>query len=177
MLLLSHATIAEDRGTTTLQVNGVSTENPYLARVQQSISAQWIAPPVNLTQQPIRVVVGFRFHKSGGVSNIVIEGTSGNDYYGLAAIRAVYAAKPLLSFPPEMSQQYLDARFTFETGNVSVLEKEAERAEREKSARQENEERQAKGDAELQALKERQEGRGGQTKIGKKLKSRRIVYT
>lgn len=101
---------------TALQANGVAAGNPYLARVQQLISAQWVAPPVDVTSQALQVVVSFRLDKSGRVTNIEIERKSGNDYYDLAARRAVHLANPLPSFPDNMSQPYFDAHFSFAVG-------------------------------------------------------------
>jgi TonB family protein len=101
---------------TTLQASGVAMGNPYLALVQRRISAQWTAPPVDTTGQPLQVVVKFRLDKSGRLSDVVVERTSGNEYYDLAARRAVLAANPLPSFPPDMSQLFLDAHFSFAVG-------------------------------------------------------------
>jgi colicin import membrane protein len=54
--------------------------------------------------------------KTGQVSGIVVERTSGNEYYDLAARRAVLSANPLPSFPPDMAQSYFDAHFSFAIG-------------------------------------------------------------
>jgi len=101
---------------TTLQASGVATGNPYLALVQRRISEQWTAPPVDITSQSLQVVVKFRLDRSGKVTNIDIERKSGNDYYDLAARRAVLLANPLPSFPDNMSQPYFDAHFSFAVG-------------------------------------------------------------
>ena len=101
---------------TTLQASGVATGNPYLSLVQRRISAQWTAPPVDMTGRPLQVVVKFRLDKSGRLSDVVVERTSGNEYYDLAARRAVLSANPLPSFPPDMSQPFLDAHFSFAVG-------------------------------------------------------------
>ena len=101
---------------TTLQASGVAMGNPYLALVQRRISAQWTAPPVDMTGQALQVVVKFRLDKSGRLSDVVVERTSGNEYYDLAARRAVLSANPLPSFPSDMSQLFLDAHFSFVVG-------------------------------------------------------------
>ena len=101
---------------TTLQASGVAAGNPYLALVQRRISEQWTAPPVDITSQSLQVVVKFRLDRSGKVTNIDIERKSGNDYYDLAARRAVLLANPLPSFPDNMSQPYFDAHFSFAVG-------------------------------------------------------------
>lgn len=101
---------------TTLQASGVAAGNPYLALVQRRISERWTAPQVGMAGEQFHVMVKFRLDKTGQVSGLVIERTSGNEYYDLAARRAVLAASPLPSFPPEMSQSYFDAHFSFAVG-------------------------------------------------------------
>ena len=100
----------------TLQASGVTQGHPYLALVQRRIAAQWTAPPVDLTGQLLQVVVKFRLDKSGRLSDIVIERTSRNEYYDLAARRAVLSANPLPSFPSDIPQLFLDAHFSFAIG-------------------------------------------------------------
>lgn len=101
---------------TTLQASGVAAGNPYLALVQRRISEHWTAPQVGMAGEQFQVVVKFRLDKTGQVSGLVIERTSGNEYYDLAAKRAVQSASPLPSFPPEMAQSYFDAHFSFAIG-------------------------------------------------------------
>jgi colicin import membrane protein len=101
---------------TALQANGVAAGNPYLALVQRKISEHWTAPQVGLSGEQFQVVVKFRLDKTGQVSGIVVERTSGNEYYDLAARRAVLSANPLPSFPPDMAQSYFDAHFSFAIG-------------------------------------------------------------
>jgi colicin import membrane protein len=101
---------------TTLQASGVAAGNPYLALVQRKISEHWSAPQVGASGEQFQVVVKFRLDKTGQVSGIVVERTSGNEYYDLAARRAVLSANPLPSFPPDMSQPYFDAHFSFAVG-------------------------------------------------------------
>jgi colicin import membrane protein len=101
---------------TTLQASGVAAGNPYLALVQRKISEHWSAPQVGASGEQFQVVVKFRLDKNGQVSGIVVERTSGNEYYDLAARRAVLSANPLPSFPPDMSQPYFDAHFSFAVG-------------------------------------------------------------
>ena len=62
------------------------------------------------------MVIKFRLHRSGAVSDVVVEQASGNHYYDLAAERAVRSADPLPSFPSSLSEVYLDTHFTFTVG-------------------------------------------------------------
>jgi len=93
--------------------------NQYLSRVQLKISSLWIAPPGDLTGQSLEVIIKFRLHRSGTVSDVMIERTSGNEYYDLAGKRAVLNADPLPAFPREMADTYLDAHFSFTVGERS----------------------------------------------------------
>lgn len=105
---------------TVIKVPGMSPGfNQYLSRVQLLISSQWSAPPVDLTGRSLEVVIKFRLHRSGTVSDVIVERTSGNEYYDLAGKRAVLNADPLPSFPREMADAYLDAHFSFTVGERS----------------------------------------------------------
>lgn len=99
----------------TINVPGVA-PNPYLARVQSKISSQWIAPPVDLAGKSLRVIIRFRLDRSGAVSGVVVETTSGNGYYDDAGRRAVLKADPLPPFPKDMTELYLDTHFSFTVG-------------------------------------------------------------
>ncbi len=90
--------------------------NQYLALVQNKISGQWAAPPVGLTGQRLQVIIRFRLDRSGTVTDVVIEQTSGNDYYDMAGQRAVLKASPLPPFPRNVSERSLDAHFSFTVG-------------------------------------------------------------
>ncbi|MGH7227921.1 MAG: TonB family protein [Nitrospiraceae bacterium] len=105
---------------TVIKVPGMASGfNQYLSRVQLKISSLWSAPPGDLTGQSLEVVIKFRLHRSGTVSNVAIERTSGNEYYDLAGKRAVLNADPLPEFPREMADAYLDAHFSFTVGERS----------------------------------------------------------
>lgn len=102
---------------TTLKVPGMAPgSNAYLGRVRQRISSFWNAPPVDVTGQTYVVVVQFRLHRNGSVTGVVIERSSGNEYYDLAGKRAVLGAVPLPIFPAELTEAYFDAHFTFTVG-------------------------------------------------------------
>lgn len=99
---------------TAIQVPGAdSTLQRYLALVQSKIRALWVAPPVDVTGRSFQVVIRFRLHRNGSISNVVVEETSGNGYYDDAGKRAVQAADPLPEFPGSMSESTLDAHFSF----------------------------------------------------------------
>lgn len=102
---------------TKLQIAGIGTgSNAYLATVQRRISAQWIAPPVDISGRAYKVVVRFRLDRSGSVSQVAVETPSGNDYFDIAAMRAVLKADPLPEFPKDLTEPALDAHFSFMVG-------------------------------------------------------------
>lgn len=102
---------------TTLKVPGMAPgSNAYLGRVRQRISSFWNAPPVDAAGQGYVVIVQFRLHRNGSVTGVAIEQSSGNEYYDLAGKRAVLSATPLPVFPPELTDPYFDAHFTFTVG-------------------------------------------------------------
>lgn len=103
---------------TTLKVPGMAPgSNAYLGRVRQRISSVWNAPPVDVAAQSYVVIVQFRLHRNGTVTGVTIEQSSGNEYYDLAGKRAVLSAIPLPAFPPELTEPYFDAHFTFTVGD------------------------------------------------------------
>lgn len=101
--------------TTTLQVSGSSPEgNAYWGRVWSKIDREWVAPPVEIhSGKPLQVVVGFRIERNGGVENLSIERSSGNEYYDLAAKRAILDAIPLPQFAADMPESHYDVQFQF----------------------------------------------------------------
>ena len=104
--------------TTAIQVPGIVPGlNRYLALVQSKISSQWVAPQVDLTGRSLQVVIKFRLDRSGVVSHVAIEKSSGNEYYDMAGTRAVLSANPLPPFPQDMSDTTVDAHFSFTVGD------------------------------------------------------------
>jgi TonB family protein len=113
------ASIPRTKPTPMLRVPGMSGSNPYLARVQARISGFWTAPPVDISGKALTVTVRFRLERDGRVGSIVVEQSSGNDYYDMAAQRAVQSAIPLPPFPPDLTESYFDAHFTFAVGEAA----------------------------------------------------------
>jgi len=114
------ATKQEDvaKPATAIQVAGADPGlNQYLALVQNKISSQWTAPPVGLIGQRLQVIIRFRLDRSGAVTDVVIEQTSGNDYYDIAGQRAVLRSSPLPPFPRNVPERALDAHFSFTVGD------------------------------------------------------------
>ena len=112
------ASIARTKPETKLRVAGVAGSNPYLALVKNRISGFW-RPPGDLLDGGLTVVVKFRLERNGRVDNVIIKESSGNDYYDRAAQRAVRDALPLPPFPPDLTDSYFDAYFTFAVGEAA----------------------------------------------------------
>ena len=93
--------------------------NQYLSVVQSKISRMWVAPQVDLTRRSLEVIIKFRLHRTGAVTDVVVERSSGNEYYDAAGKRAILSAYPLPPFPKQMTDAYLDAHFSFAVGEPS----------------------------------------------------------
>ena len=85
--------------------------NHYYGMIQDLIQDQWRNTPL-VANAPV-VVLKFRIARSGEISQIRIDKSSGNGYYDSAARRAVHAVNPLPPFPPDISDSFLDVRFQF----------------------------------------------------------------
>ena len=113
------ASVPRSKPETRLRVAGMPGSNQYLARVQARISSFWTAPPVDISGKVLTVTVRFRLERDGRVGSVIIEQSSGNDYYDMAAQRAVQSAIPLPPFPPDLTDSYFDAHFTFAVGEAA----------------------------------------------------------
>jgi TonB family protein len=88
----------------------------YLSRVQARIRSMWNAPPIDASGKPLTVVMRFRIERDGRISGLMVEQSSGNEYYDLSAHRAIQSAVPLPPFPSDITEPYLDAHYTFAVG-------------------------------------------------------------
>jgi TonB family protein len=90
--------------------------NPYWTLIRQRINSKWVAPPVDLTQRSLQAVIRFKLDRAGKVSDIMVEQSSGNDYYDNAGKRAVLAADPLPPFPSDITERQITTHFIFTVG-------------------------------------------------------------
>jgi TonB family protein len=105
------------RPVTAIKVTGdESGLSRYLALVQGKISEQWLAPAVDVAGRSYQVVIKFRLHKSGRVSDVTVEQESGNGYYDDAGKRAVLSVGQLPPFPPYVTEEMLETHFSFTVG-------------------------------------------------------------
>lgn len=85
-------------------------DNPYLAMVQRRISREWNGLSVN---DQLEAVVRFKLDRSGHISDVEIEQSSGNEYFDLEAHRAVLAATPLPAFYAGMHEDFINTHLRF----------------------------------------------------------------
>jgi TonB family protein len=105
------------RPVTAIKAPGADTGlSRYLAVVQSRISEQWVAPPVEMEGRSYQVVVRFRLHRSGRITDVEIERASGNGYYDDAGKRAVLTVGQLPPFPAYVTEEVLDTHFSFTVG-------------------------------------------------------------
>jgi TonB family protein len=57
--------------------------------------------------------VSFRIQRSGQVTDVKVETSSGTSYYDRAAVRAVYAANPLPPLPNDYRNEQLGVHLRF----------------------------------------------------------------
>ncbi len=83
---------------------------PYMADLQRRIKRAWFPPK---GQESRRVVVVFKVHKGGELSNLRLEKSSSVAVADLAAMKAVENAAPFKPLPPGSSDD-VDIQFTFD---------------------------------------------------------------
>jgi len=76
----------------------------YLAMVQRRIINGWHPPSI---AEPLEVVIRFTLIKSGRVTDIAIEKSSGNEYFDVAAELAVLSASPLPVLPADSEDEMM----------------------------------------------------------------------
>jgi len=86
---------------------------PFSYYVQQLVSligANWFRPDA---PDGVLCTVAFRIERSGQVTDVKIETSSGISYYDRAAVRAVYAANPLPPLPNDYRNEQLGVHLRF----------------------------------------------------------------
>lgn len=115
----SHELAKQGEGTPPVKQQDPDLKKSYLARVQARISGFWTAPPIDISGKSLSVTVRFRLMRDGRAGSVVIEKSSGNAYYDMAAQRAVQSANPFPPFPPGLPDSYLDGSYTIAVGDAS----------------------------------------------------------
>ncbi len=94
-------------------VAAFDTDFPFSYYVQQLVSligANWFRPDA---PDGSVCTVSFRIQRSGQVTDVSVESSSGVSYYDRAAVRAVYAANPLPPLPNDYLNEQLGVHLRF----------------------------------------------------------------
>ena len=83
----------------------------YVEQLLSLIGANWFKPE---SAEGTSCVVSFRVQRSGQVTDVKVDSTSGVSYYDRAAARAVYAANPLPPLPPDYRNDSLGVHLKFQ---------------------------------------------------------------
>ena len=84
----------------------------YINRMRQKIATAWQVPPATVGAER-SVVVYFRVHRNGSVSNVTVEKSSDLPLFDRSCQRAVIDAAPLPPLPREYQDEYLGVHFSF----------------------------------------------------------------
>ena len=83
---------------------------PYMADLQRKIKLSWVKPKGNESK---RIVVQFKIHRDGTLSNLMIDHSSGVAVADQAALKAVENAAPFKQLP-DGAPNDVDIQFTFD---------------------------------------------------------------
>ena len=85
----------------------------YLGLMQRKIQQHFVVPRMlGVTQ--LETVIYFRVRRSGRISNVVVERSSSNPVFDLAAQRALNAADPMPPLPDGYTKSYLGVHVAFQ---------------------------------------------------------------
>jgi TonB family protein len=83
----------------------------YVEQLLSLIGANWFKPE---SAEGTSCVVSFHIMRSGQVTDVRVDSSSGVSYYDRAAARAVYAANPLPPLPPDYRNDSLGVHLKFQ---------------------------------------------------------------
>jgi len=95
-------------------VTSFDAEFPFAYYVEQLLSligANWFKPE---SAEGTTCIIAFQIMRSGQVTDVKIDSSSGVSYYDRAAERAVYAANPLPPLPPDYRNESLGVHLKFQ---------------------------------------------------------------
>lgn len=85
----------------------------YAEMVRQRIAQNWITNGLDARTQSQPAIVSFYIMRDGTIKNPQVVESSGNPTIDNTALRAVYSANPLQPLPPQITETYISAQFTF----------------------------------------------------------------
>ncbi len=91
----------------------------YYNLIWERVSDAWVLPQ-NIEEgerKRLVAIVEFQVARTGEISKVRLESSSGNTYFDNSALRAVQKVNPLPSFPPELTRPYLMVGVRFHNPN------------------------------------------------------------
>ncbi len=85
----------------------------YAEIVRQRIAQNWSTNGLDARTQSQPAVVSFYIMRDGSIRNPQVVQSSGNPTVDNTALRAVYGSSPLPQLPPQITESYISAQFTF----------------------------------------------------------------
>jgi TonB family protein len=85
----------------------------YAELIRQRIAQHWQTNGLDSRSQMTPAIVSFSIMRDGSIRDVRILQASGNPNIDTTAERAVYQASPLPALPPQVSESYISAQFTF----------------------------------------------------------------
>ncbi|MBV8551238.1 MAG: TonB family protein [Acidobacteriaceae bacterium] len=85
----------------------------YAELVRQRIAQSWHTNGLDVRSQSSPAIVSFTILRDGTIRDPRVIQSSGNPTIDNTALRAVYDSSPLPPLPPQISESYISAQFTF----------------------------------------------------------------
>lgn len=110
---LNKKQVTENKETKTIETP--QTDNSiqqYMNNMQHTVKANW--NPQTNTKNSTQVVLKYRIHKNGEISDIGVVKSSGNKELDKTATEAVKKSSPLEELPKTFPKNYVDVKFSFD---------------------------------------------------------------
>ncbi|MGA8027693.1 MAG: TonB family protein [Bryobacteraceae bacterium] len=85
----------------------------YAELIRERIAQAWNTNGLDARSQSVPAIVSFEIQRDGSVRNVKVVQPSGNPSIDNTALRSVYNSNPLPALPPQVSESYITAQFTF----------------------------------------------------------------
>jgi TonB family protein len=85
----------------------------YAELIRQRIAQNWRTAGLNARSQSTPAIVSFTIMHDGSIHSPQIVQSSGNPTIDDTALRAVYDSNPMPALPPQITERYISAQFTF----------------------------------------------------------------
>jgi len=85
----------------------------YAELVRQRIADKWQTNGLDARSQSSPAIINFYIMRDGSIRTPKVVQSSGNPSIDNTALRAVYDASPLPALPPQVTDSYISAQFTF----------------------------------------------------------------